>query len=138
MRILYNAKLKKLARQLRNNSTKAEIKLWAYLKGKQPIGYDFHGQKPVDNYIVDFFCSKLMLAIELDGYTHSFEEIFEKDKIKEQRLNRLGITVLRFKDDEVMSNIEGVLADIENWIKSHTPLPPLEKGETQGKENKHD
>jgi hypothetical protein len=44
------------------------------------MSYDFHRQKPIDNYIVDFFCSKLMLAIELDGYTHSFEEIYEKDK----------------------------------------------------------
>jgi very-short-patch-repair endonuclease len=129
MRILYNTTLKKLAQQLRNNSTKAEIKLWTYLKGKQLMGYDFHRQKPIDNCIVDFFCSKLMLAIELDGYTHSFDEIFEKDKIKEQKLNELGITVLRFKDDEVINNIEGVLADIESWIKSHTPLSPLNRGE---------
>lgn len=55
MKIHYNPKLKPLARQLRNNSTKAEIRLWGYLKGKQMHGYDFHRQKPIDNYIADFF-----------------------------------------------------------------------------------
>jgi very-short-patch-repair endonuclease len=86
MKILYNPELKELARNLRNNSTKAEIKLWRYLKGTQLMGYNFHRQKPVDNYIADFFCNTLMLAIELDGYSHSFEEVFEKDKKKEQQL----------------------------------------------------
>ncbi len=58
IKIKYNPKLKELARQLRNNSTKAEIKLWKYLKGKQMLGYDFHRQKPIDNYIVDFLSNR--------------------------------------------------------------------------------
>ena len=66
-----------------------------------------------------------MLAIELDGYTHSFEEVFDRDKKKEQRLNEIGITVLRYKDEDVMNNIEGVLEDIKDCIKrsenKHTP-----------------
>jgi very-short-patch-repair endonuclease len=70
--IPYNPKLKEYARQLRNNSTRSEIILWKYLKGKQMLGYDFHRQKPIDNYIVDFFCSELMLAIEL--YIEEFEK----------------------------------------------------------------
>lgn len=78
MKIKYNPKLKALARSLRKSSTKAEIRLWSYLKGKQLMGYDFHRQKPVDNYITDFFCNTLMLAIESDGYTHGFEEVFKK------------------------------------------------------------
>ncbi|MEX0360394.1 MAG: endonuclease domain-containing protein, partial [Allomuricauda sp.] len=61
--IPYNPKLKELARQLRNNSTKAEIILWQKLKRKQLHGYDFHRQKPIDNYILDFFCHELMLGI---------------------------------------------------------------------------
>ncbi|MDI6889973.1 MAG: endonuclease domain-containing protein [Thermodesulfovibrionales bacterium] len=100
------------------------------------MGYDFHRQKPIDNYIVDFFCNKLMLAIELDGYTHIFEEVYDKDRAKEQRLNELGITILRFKDEkdeDVMNNIEGVLARIEDSIKAienkHTPQSPLNRGE---------
>ena len=131
-RIRYNPKLKEIAKHLRNHSTKAEIKLWTYLKGKQVVKYDFHRQKPIDNYIVDFFCNKLMLAIELDGYTHIFEEVVEKDKQKEQKLRELGVRILRFTDDEVMNNIEGILANIEDWIKEHTPLSPLDRGEDRG------
>lgn len=63
--IPYNPALKEKARELRNNSTKTEILLWLNLKGKQMRGYDFHRQKPIDNYIVDFFCNELMLAIEI-------------------------------------------------------------------------
>ncbi len=85
MKVTYNRHLKELARQLRNNGTKAEIRLWQYLKGRQMLGYDFHRQKPIDNYIADFFCNKLGLVIELDGYTHSFEEVTLKDKTKEER-----------------------------------------------------
>ncbi|MBN2165152.1 MAG: DUF559 domain-containing protein [Marinilabiliaceae bacterium] len=96
--IPYNPKLKELARKLRNNSTKSEIILWGYLKGKQMYGYDFHRQKPIKDYIVDFFCKDLMLAIELDGYSHTLDEVFEKDEVKDQNLNELGITVLRFND----------------------------------------
>lgn len=115
-KIFYNPKLKESARQLRNRSTKAEIKLWNFLKRKQLMSYDFHRQKPVDNYIVDFFCNKLRLAIELDGYTHGFEEVFEKDEVKAQKLKELGVTVLRFTDDDVMDNIDNVLRSIQEFI----------------------
>ncbi|MDI6760366.1 MAG: DUF559 domain-containing protein, partial [Candidatus Brocadiaceae bacterium] len=81
MKITYNPKLKELARNLRNNSTKSEIKLWGYLKGRQMMGYDFHRQKPIEDFIVDFFCNKSKLVIELDGYTHGFENVVEKDKL---------------------------------------------------------
>ena len=73
MRICYNPKLKNLARTLRNNSTLSEVLLWNHLKGKQMKGYDFHRQKPLDNYIVDFFCPKLRLIIEIDGESHLFK-----------------------------------------------------------------
>ena len=96
--IPYNPKLKELARQLRNNSTKAEIYLWLKLKNKQMYGYDFHRQKPIDNYILDFFCHELMLGIEVDGYSHELLEIQIKDTIKERQMNLLGITLLRFSD----------------------------------------
>jgi len=125
-KIYYNPKLKELARRLRNNSTKSEIKLWGYLKAGQLQGYDFHRQKPLDNYIVDFFCSKLKIAIELDGYTHGFEEVFQKDYVKIKRLNELSITVLRFNDEDVMNNIEGVLESIKELIRereSNTQSP---------------
>src|SRR4030065_802477 len=125
MKTLYDSELKELARKLRKTSTKAEIKLWINIKGKQLMGYDFHRQKPIDSYIVDFFCNKLKLAVELDGYTHGFEKVFERDKRKDKRLKELGIAVLRYKDDDVINNIEGVLEDIKSCIRKieskHTP-----------------
>ena len=116
--IPYNPKLKELARKLRNHSTKAEIILWAKLRRKQMYGYDFHRQKPIDEYIVDFFCRDLMLAIEVDGYSHEFLEVHNKDVVKEKRLNQLGITVLRFSDKQVLKDIENVLRAIEAYIKT--------------------
>ena len=115
--IPYNPRLKQFARDLRNNSTRSEIKLWSFLKGKQMLGYDFHRQKPIDNYILDFFCNELMLGIELDGYSHHFEEVVIKDKRKEKRMSELGIMVLRFDDDEVMKNIDNVISTIEGFIE---------------------
>ena len=114
--ILYNPKLVELAKHLRNNSTKSEVILWNYLKGKKMLGIDFTRQKPIDSYIVDFFCSKLMLAIEIDGYSHQLEEVYAKDVEKSRRLEELGIKLLRFQDVEVFQNIKGVLQVIENTI----------------------
>lgn len=68
--IPYNPKLKLLARGLRNNSTLAEVLLWNQIKSKKLHGYQFLRQKPLDKYIVDFFCYELMLAIEIDGESH--------------------------------------------------------------------
>ena len=79
-------------------------------------GYDFHRQKPIDEYIVDFFCNRLQLAIELDGYSHEILEVWEKDVIKTKRLNELQINVLRFSDYQVMNDIENVLLAIEDYI----------------------
>src|ERR1019366_519472 len=108
MKIHYKKHLKVFAKELRNNSTKSEIKLWKYLKGKKMMGYDFHRQRPIDEYIADFFCHKLKLVIELDGFTHRFEEVAQRDAKKENKLSELGITVLRFGDDQVINDIYNV------------------------------
>lgn len=115
--IPYNPKLKVLARNLRNNSTKSEIALWLCLRDKQMMGYDFHRQKPIDNYIVDFFCYELMLAIELDGVTHGGEQVFAKDILKEERIKELGIALFRFNDYEVLNDIKNVLRAIEGFAE---------------------
>jgi len=115
--IPYNPALKQKARELRNNSTTSEIKLWKFLKGKQMCGYDFHRQKPLDNYIVDFFCNELLLAIEIDGLSHIGKEKY--DEKRQQRLESLGIKFLRFEDEDVFYNIGKVLDDIEKWIKDN-------------------
>ena len=117
--IPYNPKLKEFAKDLRNNSTLSEVLLWRCLKGKQMLGYDFDRQKPIDNYIVDFFCNELMLAVEIDGCTHDYK--MEEDAIRQERLETLGVKFLRYTDLDVKRNIEGVVHSIQNWIKAHTP-----------------
>ena len=114
--IPYNPELKELARKLRNNATKAEILLWKSLSRKQCFGYDFHRQKPLGNYIVDFFCQELMLAIEVDGVSHNQDEVRAKDLEKEEFLNSLGITVLRFQDDEIYPENRDALMEIERYV----------------------
>jgi very-short-patch-repair endonuclease len=115
----YSPNLKELARKLRKSSTLSEVLLWRHLKGKQMLGYDFHRQKPIDNYIVDFFCKDLMLAIEIDGVSHDFEEVYVKDNVRQQRLESFGVHFLRFDDREVKKDINNVLQAIENWILEH-------------------
>jgi len=127
--IPYNPNLKELARQLRNNSTKTEIILWQKLKRKQMYGYDFHRQKPIDNYIIDFFCHELMLGIEVDGYSHQIIEVFNKDVKKEGVMNMLGIHILRFSDEQVLKDTDNVIRAIEWYIanfEEHTPDPSQE------------
>ncbi len=114
--IPYNPKLKELARQLRKNATKAEATLWNSLNRKQCLGYDFHRQKPLGNYIADFFCQELMLVIEVDGVSHNQEAVQRKDKEKEAFFNNLGITVLRFQDSEIYPENRDALSAIEQYV----------------------
>jgi len=105
--IPYDATLKNLARQLRKNSTRSEVLLWQRLKGKQMKGYAFYRQRPMDRYIVDFFCPELMLAIEIDGLSHLFRG--ETDLERQERLEVLGVRFLRFDDLEIKRNLKEVL-----------------------------
>lgn len=114
--IPYNPKLKERARELRNNSTKSETYLWNYLKGKQMLGFDFHRQRPIDQYIVDFFCSELYLGIELDGYSHTLNSATENDMRREKRLKALGIKLIRFWDDDIFFDLDNVLRVIETTV----------------------
>ena len=114
----YNKQLKTKSRELRNNATKAEIKLWSKaLNGKQCFGYSFRRQRPVLYYIADFMCQELMLIIEVDGWTHHFEEVVKKDQKRQQDLEAIGFTVLRFDDNEVMNDFDNVLRVLEYWIQ---------------------
>ena len=93
-------------------------------------GYGFNRQRPIGNYIVDFACKELKLVIEVDGYSHHFEETREKDKLKEDYLKSEGFRVLRFDDDEVLKDIRNVIRVIEDEIEdienNFLPLPPQE------------
>jgi very-short-patch-repair endonuclease/type II restriction/modification system DNA methylase subunit YeeA len=115
--IPYNPALKELARELRNKSTKSEIILWKQLKGKFEGKYDFHRQKPLDNFIADFFCHECKLVIEIDGATHNWEETQQNDLKKEFRLNELGLNVLRFPDSDIFKNLDSTLATIQQYIE---------------------
>jgi very-short-patch-repair endonuclease len=130
--IPYKPYLKELARNLRNNSTLSEIILWKNIKGKQMLGYDFHRQKPLGNYIVDFFCNELMLAIEIDGSSHHWEGVYEKDQKRQREIEEYGVRFLRFEDISVKKNIQMVLEVIVNWIEENAkdtpPCPPLKRG----------
>jgi very-short-patch-repair endonuclease len=128
--IPYSPHLKEYARQLRNRPTQSEKFLWEMLKGKELHGYDFDRQKTIANYIADFFCYELMLALELDGYTHLFEEVQIKDYWKKKKLNEVGITVLHFTDNEVFNDTNNVIRAIEKYISEwETTHPrPLSRG----------
>jgi very-short-patch-repair endonuclease len=112
----YERYLKELARKLRQNMTLGEVLLWQRLKRKQMRGYDFDRQKPIDRYIVDFYCKDLKLAIEIDGSSHDGEAAKVNDDIRQERLESLGVRFLRFNDVDVKRNMEMVLDSIEQWI----------------------
>jgi len=120
----YNPKLKQRARELRNNSTLAEVLLWNVLKRKQMMGFDFHRQKPIDNYIVDFYCPELNLVIELDGDSHFLKE--KEDADRQQQLERLGLHFLRFDDLDVKFQMEKILTTIREWIHTYEHKPTSE------------
>jgi len=105
-----NPKLKNLARKLRTNSTLSEVLLWQNIKGKS-YGYEFHRQVPINEFIVDFYCHELQLAIEIDGNTHDYN--FEADENRQNRLESLGISFVRFCDYDVKRNINDVLRSLE-------------------------
>lgn len=116
----YNKRLRPLASQLRKQMTKAEACLWKYaLRAGQMNGYEFRRQRPVLNYIADFMCKELMLIIEVDGLTHTWEEVLEKDAQREAALKNAGFAILRFSDNEVLTAMNRVKDNISFWIEEH-------------------
>jgi very-short-patch-repair endonuclease len=115
--IPYNQKLKPLAKALRQNMTFAEALLWNELKQKKMLGYDFDRQRPIGDFIVDFYCKDLMLAVEVDGITHFSEEAIEEDEVRQSKLESLGVTFLRFDDELVRKDLANVVSEIEGWIE---------------------
>jgi very-short-patch-repair endonuclease len=129
----YDRHLKQVARNLRNNSTLAEILLWRELKGRKLRGFDFHRQHPIHKYIVDFFCNELSLAIEIDGSSHDGQ--LEYDNKRQHELEILGVRFLRFTDREVKQNLTGVVETIIEWIDAHEHTPsPSQEGNCNGVE----
>ncbi len=135
----YNKKLKQYSRNLRNDSTRAEIALWKELRAAQ-LGYTFNRQKPLQNFIVDFYCKPLHLVIEVDGITHWNEEQIKQDKTRQTKLEKMDLHFLRFDDDEVLHDMENVLRTIDITIdklekfypeairRKKNPPNPLKRG----------
>jgi very-short-patch-repair endonuclease len=114
--IPYNPRLKELAKKLRKQGILSEVLLWKELKGKKLLGYDFHRQKPIDEYIVDFYCAELDLVIEIDGSSHN--DKFENDLNRQKNLEKLGLTVLRYYDGDVKQELTSIIENIREWINN--------------------
>ncbi len=112
----YKKSRKEFSRFLRNNSTLSEVLLWNELRAGKMLGYKFNRQKPLGNYIVDFYCKKLSLVIEVDGSSHASEEAFIKDAKRQKILEEMGLKFIRVDDSDVKFNISNVLLTIEACI----------------------
>ncbi len=111
----YNKKLDVRARENRRNPTKAESKIWnEVLCMRRFANFKFLRQKPIDNYIADFYCSELQLVIEIDGDSHA--EATEYDMVRTRVLEALGLTVVRFTNEELLRNIQGVYDDLSRRL----------------------
>ena len=107
--LLYNGSLKQHARRLRKNMTNSEQVLWSRLRCKQLLGVQFYRQKPIGDYIIDFFAPKTKLVIEVDGSQHREDVHAIKDKRRDTYLASLGLRVLRFNSRQVLQETDAVV-----------------------------
>lgn len=107
---------------LRNNMTEAEKLLWTRLRGKQILGLQFYRQKPILNFIVDFYCPAANLVIECDGSQHFTDEGLEADRVRDQALAELGLRMLRFDNGQVLREMDGVMEIILKQINRNQRL----------------
>lgn len=121
--IPYDPRLRPLARKLRRTMGPAERRLWAHIRRGQVLGQTFYRQRPIDHYIVDFYAPDLGLVVEVDGFSHDEPGQFAADRRREQRLEALGLHVLRFRNEAVMKDLENVLRAIVGWIEDHDRRP---------------
>ncbi|MEK9629626.1 MAG: endonuclease domain-containing protein [Nitrospinota bacterium] len=121
-KIFNKSSVKDRRKSLRKQMPPAEVALWQVLRNKQVQGYVFRRQYSVKNYILDFYCPKAKLAIEVDGDSHFTDTATHADKARQEFIEKLGIKFLRFTNDEVYENIDGVLEEI---LKK---LPPNDNG----------
>lgn len=128
------SRLTPIARRLRKNATDAERILWGKLRNKQLTGVKFRRQQPIGGYIVDFVTFERKVVVELDGGHHKAQGQKEKDEARNLWLRRQGYEVIRFWDNEVFENLEGVLETIREKLLTNTP----EEREIQPRVNKED
>ncbi|QSE98854.1 endonuclease domain-containing protein [Fulvivirga lutea] len=126
--IPYNPQLVPLAKRLRRNMTLSEVLLWQEIKNKQ-LGVKFSRQIPIDNYIVDFYCKEHLLAIEVDGASHTYDDAPQRDTERQNKLEALGVKFIRFDDLDIKKNLNWVMNELYHWINNNvipTPNPSQE------------
>ncbi|SOC83609.1 Very-short-patch-repair endonuclease [Ensifer adhaerens] len=101
-------KLRANAKRLRRDMTEAEARLWAQLRAHRLMGLKFRRQLPIAGYIADFACAEHKLIVELDGSQHAMGDVPDADVVRTRRLNEIGWTVVRFWNDDVMKDLNGV------------------------------
>jgi len=121
----YNPKLTERARELRKNMTSAEKELWYHYLRYHRL--TFHRQKIIENYIVDFYCSKALLVIEIDGDSHFTSEAIEYDSNRTAILEAYGIQVIRFTNYEVINCFERVCLKINELVELRLTKPSVKK-----------
>jgi very-short-patch-repair endonuclease len=124
-----------VAKRLRRNQTDAERVLWFHLRDRRLQGLKFKRQVPIDRYVVDFCCADARLIIELDGGQHAIRTLEDANRTKV--LEAMGYLVLRFWNNDVLQNTDGVLEEILNTLEQHRSEPPhpgpLPNGEREKK-----
>lgn len=113
------------AKELRKNMTPAERVLWQRLRNYQVDGFYFRRQHPIKFFIADFYCAKADLIVEIDGGIHNTPEVIEHDINRTAELEKSGITVIRFTNEEVMNDTNTVIAKIKQQLKTLCPAHPL-------------
>jgi len=122
--IPHNKKLKTNSQVLRTSMTDAEIRIWSHIRLKQVKGLQFYRQKPIGKYIVDFYCPKIKLVIEIDCGQHYKDALIHRDQIRDEFMKKLGIMVLRYTNTDVIDNIDGVIENLLFEIeRTFTNLP---------------
>lgn len=114
-----NRQTEQAARSLRKNLTPAEAQLWSALRGRQLAGLKFRRQHPVGQFIVDFYCPSCKLVIEVDGDIHTQQQVY--DEARTQHLQSFGYRVLRFSNEEVLSDLQTVLTHIVEIAETYFP-----------------
>jgi 5-methyltetrahydrofolate--homocysteine methyltransferase len=113
-----------LRRKLRQQPTTAEAFLWFCLRNKKLLGYKFRRQHSIGRYVLDFFCARLMLGIEVDGVTHLDPTKQEYDKTRQKWIEAQGVRVVRFTDHEILADPDAVLEKLRQLILSSHPSSP--------------
>jgi very-short-patch-repair endonuclease len=119
----YNKRLAGVSRALRKNMTDAERHLWSKVRMRQIGGCQFYRQRIIGEYIVDFYCPRAKLVVEVDGAKHSFTEVKAADEKRNEYLKNKGLKIIRFNDIEVLRNMEGVVEIIHENVKDFKNPP---------------